>query len=126
MASLAASEDTLALFTEGIAGRYFHIKATEEFANHRRLAYHSDRAGQAGDALYLPEYVDAPDQSCYRVLVMEQLGLRECGTFTFRMDQGLAKIPELAARYTPPKGTTARTGDFFLLFGNTGKGTYAK
>jgi nitric oxide reductase NorD protein len=117
MASLVESEDTLALFTEGMAGRYFHIKATEEFINHRRLAYASDSAGQAGDALYLPEHVDAPDQSCYRVLIMEQLGLRECGTFTFRMAQGLADIAELKARFSEPKGTTARTGDFHLLFG---------
>ena len=116
MASLAQTEDTLALFTEGIAGRYFHIKATDEFANHRRLAYQSDRAGQAGDALYLPEQVDAPDQNCYKVLVMEQLGLRECDTFKFRMTHALDYIPALQERYLEPKGTTARTGDFALLF----------
>ncbi len=117
MAVLAETEDTLALFTEGIAGRYFHIKATDEFNNHRRLAYTTERASQGGDALYLPEQVDAPDNSCYRVLVMEQLGLRECGTFTFRMEKALQNIAELNARYTEPKGATARTGDFHLLFG---------
>jgi len=117
MAELAACEDTLSLFTEGIAGRYFHIKATDEFANARRLMFDHARAAQSSDAIYLPEQVDAPDDSCYRVLVMEQLGLRECGTFAFRMADGLARIPELAARHQPPKGGSARTGDFQLLFG---------
>ncbi|MCR9259249.1 MAG: VWA domain-containing protein [Pseudomonadaceae bacterium] len=116
MVNLAACEDTLALFTEGIAGRYLHIKATDEFANNRQLAYHNDRAGQGSDALFLPEEIDAPDHHCYRVLVLEQIGLRECGTFSFRMQRGLAEISELASRYEVPKGATPRTGDFFLLF----------
>ncbi|MEE4282302.1 MAG: hypothetical protein V2I41_10185, partial [Pseudomonadales bacterium] len=116
MVNLAACEDTLALFTEGIAGRYLHIKATAEFANNRQLAYHSDRAGQGADALFLPEEIDAPDHHCYRVLVLEQIGLRECGTFSFRMERGLADISELAERYQVPRGATPRTGDFFLLF----------
>jgi len=117
MASLALSEDTLALFTEGIAGRYFHIKATDEFSNNRNLAYDA-AAAQGMDALYLPEHVDAPDQSCYRVLIMEQLGLRECDTFSFRMRKALETIPQLQARYIEPKGASVRTGDFFLLFGS--------
>ncbi len=116
MISLAACEDTLALFTEGIAGRYLHIKATTEFVNNRQLAYTEDRGGQGADALYLPEQIDAPDHSCYRVLVLEQIGLRECGTFTYRMERGLSEISELAERYQTPKGATPRTGDFFLLF----------
>ena len=107
MAELAACEDTLSLFTEGIAGRYFHIKATDEFANARRLLFDTARAAQSSDAIYLPEQVDAPDHSCYRVLVMEQLGLRECGTFSFRIADGLAQVPELLARYQEPKGTSS-------------------
>lgn len=117
MADLAACEDTLSLFTEGIAGRYFHIRATDEFANARRLVFDAASAAQSSDAIYLPEQVDAPDHSCYRVLVMEQLGLRECGTFSFRMAEGLERVAELAARYRPAKSTSARTGDFQLLFG---------
>lgn len=116
MVSLAACEDTLALFTEGIAGRYLHIKATTEFANNRQLAYTEGRGGQGADALYLPEHIDAPDHSCYRVLVLEQIGLRECGTFGYRMERGLSEITELAERYQTPKGATPRSGDFFLLF----------
>ena len=48
---------------------------------------------------------------------MEQLGLRECGTFTFRMDVALEAIADLRERYEEPKSVTARTGDLHLLFG---------
>ena len=116
MATLAQSEETLSLFTEGIAGRYFHIKATEEFANPRRLLFDSGKAAQSKDAIYLPEEVDAPDQSCYRVLVMEQLGLRESGTFSFRIALALERIQELRERYQAPKTASVRAGDFQLLF----------
>jgi len=118
MVSLAQSEDTLALFTEGIAGRYIHIKSTEEFVNHRRLAYRPDQTGQSSDAIYLPEHINAPDHNGYRVLVMEQLGLRECQTFSFRMRTALARVDTLKAHYSEPATGTARSGDFHLLFGS--------
>ncbi len=118
MIRLADSEGTLALFTEGIAGRYYHIKATEEFVNSRRLAYATDQASQSNDAVYLPETLDAPTDGAYRVLVLEQLGLRECDSFGFRLQEGLARVPALKAHYVEPKGATARTGDYHLLFGS--------
>lgn len=118
MQQLAEIEEPLALFTEGIAGRYFHIRTSEEFASHRRLALGDDGTGQTSDTIFLPESLDAPAPASYRVLVMEQIGLRECGTFGFRMSQALDTIPSLAARYEPPRGLTARTGDFHLLFGS--------
>ncbi|MEM9623841.1 MAG: VWA domain-containing protein [Pseudomonadota bacterium] len=125
MLNLADQEDTLALFTEGIAGRYFHIAASAEFANHRRLALGSTGSGQSSDTLYLPEQLDAPDRGSYRVLVMEQLGLRECGTFGFRMASALQQVDTLAARYTEPKGVSPRTGDYHLLFGSFPQPTLA-
>ena len=118
MQALADIEETLALFTEGMAGRYFHIKSSDEFNSHRRLALGEAGVGQSSDAIYLPEQLDAPDAGAYRVLAMEQLGLRECGTFHFRMAKALAEIPALAARYQAPRGLTPRTGDFQLLFGS--------
>ncbi len=125
MQTLADNEATLALFCEGIAGRYFHIKASDEFANHRRLSLSGDGTGQSSDTLFLPEALDAPDRAAYRVLALEQLGLRECGTFEFRMAHALASIPALAQRYTAPRGLTARTGDFHLLFGAFSQPTLA-
>lgn len=117
MYELAQVEEPLALFTEGIAGRYFHIKTSDEFASHRRLALGDDGTGQTSDTIFLPETLDAPSPASYRVLVMEQIGLRECGTFRFRMNHALETIPELAERFEPPRGLTPRTGDFHLLFG---------
>ncbi len=118
MQTLAEQEETLALFTEGIAGRYFHIAASDEFANARRLALGADGTGQTSDTLYLPEHLDAPDRAAYRVLVMEQLGLRECGTFSFRLSRALQQVPLLARRYVEPKGISPRSGDYHLLFGS--------
>lgn len=118
MLALADTEDTLALFCEGIAGRYFHIKASDEFANHRRLSLGPQETGQTSDTLFLPEQLDGPDRASYRVLAMEQIGLRECGTFEFRMPAALAQIPALRELHATPRGATARTGDFHLLFGS--------
>lgn len=116
--TLADEEASLALFTEGIAGRYFHIKASDEFASHRRLALGAAGTGQTTDTIFLPDQLNAPDRASYRVLVMEQLGMRECGTFGFRMETALQRVPELAERHEPPRGVSPRTGDFHLLFGS--------
>ena len=47
---------------------------------------------------------------------MEQLGLRACGTFSFRLNEALEQLPELAARYEPPRNLSPRAGDFQQLF----------
>ena len=117
MQLLADHEETLALFAEGIAGRYFHIRASDEFSGHKRFSLNADGTGMSSDTVYLPEQLDAPDRSGYRVLLMEQLGLRECGTFSFRMQQALTQLPVLAERYTEPKTVSPRVGDYHLLFG---------
>lgn len=121
MLALADIEDQLALFTEGMAGRYFHIKASDEFASHRRLALGSDDTGQTSDTLFLPEQLDGPDLASYRVLAMEQIGLRECGTFTFRMSEALRRVAPLKERFQTPRGSSPRSGDFQLLFGSFGQ-----
>ncbi len=117
MQSLAEIEEPLALFTEGIAGKYFHIRTSEEFASHRRLALGEAGTGQTSDTIFLPETLDSPNAASYRVLVLEQIGLRECGTFGFRMSRALEHMPGLSVRYREPRGLTARTGDFQRLFG---------
>ncbi|MEM7097382.1 MAG: hypothetical protein AAF541_03915 [Pseudomonadota bacterium] len=117
MQLLADHEETLALFAEGIAGRYFHIRASDEFGSHKRFTLSADGTGQSSDTVYLPEQLDAPDRSGYRVLLMEQLGLRECGTFRFRMARALQQVPALTTRYEPPNSRSPRTGDYHLLFG---------
>ena len=115
---LADEEAHLALFAEGITGRYFHIRATAEFAGHKRFTLHEQQAAQTSDTLYLPEQMNAPDRGAYRVAVMEQIGLRECGTFKFRLEQALAEVPEVAAHYEPPRHASPRAGDYQLFFGS--------
>ncbi|MFU8814025.1 MAG: nitric oxide reductase activation protein NorD [Pseudomonadales bacterium] len=109
MIELGPLEERLALFAEGIAGRYFHIKPSAEFAGRRaRLA--ADDSAATSDTLYLPEQLDAPDASAYRVLALQQLGHREFGTFSFGMDTAVARLPGLSDREVPALG--GRPSDF--------------
>ena len=50
MIELTSVESRLALFAEGIAGRFYHIKPTTEF-NSRRLTLASDQAALTNDTL---------------------------------------------------------------------------
>ncbi len=94
MIALADAEDTLTLFTEGIAGRYFHVKATSEF-NPARLEIDAESSALTPDTLYLPEQIEYPDPAGYRVLAMEQLGLREFGSYRFSIDTARKRLPQL-------------------------------
>lgn len=100
MIDLAPLEQRLALFAEGIAGRYFHIKPGSEFAG-RRAALAADRSALTSDTLYLPEHLDAPDAGAYRVLALQQLCHREFGTYRFTMEAALARLPGLTDREPP-------------------------
>jgi len=117
LTTLADIEETLALFTEGMAGQYLHIKSSEEFASHHNLALANNGTGQTQDTVYLPETIDAPGVGGYRVLVMEQIGLRECGTYDFRFNDALSRVKGLSERYQAPRDLTPRSGDYQLLFG---------
>ena len=112
MQQLADIEESLTLFTEGIAGKYLHIKASEEFVSHLGLKLDLLGAGQTQDTIYLPNELDAPSSGAYRFLVMEQIGQRECGTFRFRFDQALEKVEVLKNLYSHRKDLTPRTGDY--------------
>jgi hypothetical protein len=92
---LADIEAPLALFAEGIAGRYFHIVPSGEFAG-RRARLEPDDSALTRDTLYLPEHLDAPDASAYRVLALQQLGHREFGSWHFNLAEALRRLPGLA------------------------------
>ncbi len=113
---LADCEVPLALFAEGIAGRYLHLRSANEFSANPRLNLAITELGQSQDALYLPESVDSASDAAYRVLIMQQLGMRECATLTFRMSVALTQVLELAERYSTLGEHSPRTGDFRLLF----------
>jgi nitric oxide reductase NorD protein len=113
---LADVEAALGLFAEGIAGRYLHIRSNQEFATNSRLKLDVEFTGQNNDTLFLPESLLTDNPSAYRVLVMEQIGMRECDTLGFRMTTALARLPQLAAFHSPSPDTGPRVGDYRLLF----------
>ncbi|MFV2089450.1 MAG: hypothetical protein ACC642_02230, partial [Pseudomonadales bacterium] len=113
MIALVDVEAELALFTEGIAGQYYHIKPASEFSS-RRIELPPDQAALAMDTVYVPESMDHPDPSAYRVVVMQQLGLREFGTLTFNIGVARARIPALAELEMPTH--RVRESDFSVFF----------
>ena len=113
--ALADVESSLALFAEGIAGRYLHIRSNQEFAANPKLTL-EESGGQNSDTLFLPESVATTHASTYRVLAMEQIGLRECDTLSFRMETAIEQIPSLLQRFQPDPNAGPRVGDYRLLF----------
>jgi nitric oxide reductase NorD protein len=90
----------LALFAEGMAGRYFHIKPADDFAG-RALTLATDQSALSSDTLYLPERLDGPDAAAYRVLALQQLGHREFGSYVFRFAKALQRVPGLTDHDVP-------------------------
>ena len=81
-----------------------------------RLKLNVEGDGQNSDTLFLPESLTTGSPSAYRVLVMQQIGMRECDTLQFRMNAALARLPQLAAIHTPSPEAGPRVGDYRLLF----------
>lgn len=107
MAHLIDVEPALALFAQGIGGRYRHLQAGEEDAADRRH-------------LYLPETIDlfaddAWNEAAYRLQALVQLGFEAFGTFAFNVRRARSLIPELAAR---PGPAARREAELTLFFGH--------
>ena len=105
MVDLTDVERPLALFAEGIAGRFCHLKVGDE-----------DSADP--DGVYLPACIDLFEDetlnaAIYRLRVLVQLGFREFGTFAFDIGRARSRIPELAARPLPP---VHRESDLTVFF----------
>ncbi len=113
MIELADVESPLTLFAEGIAGRYYHIKATSEFSS-RRFTLSPEVAALSRDTIFVPETLDYPDSAAYRVLVLQQLGQQEFGTFDFKVSVAKEVIPELARLAAP--AATLRESDFEFFY----------
>ncbi len=87
----------LALFAEGIAGRPYHIKSSAEF---RGEEAGFGEARHDRQSVYLPETIaDFPDErlnaAMYRLLVLDQLGFREFGTYAFDIAEARRRLPQL-------------------------------
>ncbi len=61
MIGFAEVEASLGLFAEGIAGRYFHLKPSSEFAS-RRVELAADQAASTNDTLYLPDVLQTAER----------------------------------------------------------------
>ncbi|NKC15198.1 MAG: hypothetical protein GKR94_24295 [Gammaproteobacteria bacterium] len=118
--NLADYEDVLALFCQGISGRYLPIESTLEFDS-PKLTLAPGEALQTADSIYLPETLRAYEPAAYRVLALIQIGYRECGAHRFSFDHLLHEAPQLRARteanVTPGRGELSR---LYLCFENPG------
>ena len=108
MTHLVDIERPLALFAEGIAGHYCHLKIGEEDA--------ADR-----NSVYLPESIelfedDEANAATYRLRVLVQLGFHEFGTFEFDIDRARARVPGLAERARPESHRESDLTVFFNHF----------
>lgn len=102
---LVDAQRLLGLFTQGLAGRYLHLKPVERLSGHFR----PNTTTTDGISIYLPESVAVfglrqHNFGVYRIAVLHQLGFFENGTFEFRMDEARARIPDLPAERTGPQG----------------------
>ena len=59
-------------------------QAASEFAS-RQIDLPAEQTAMATDTVYVPDELDYHDTAAYRVLVMQQLGHREFGTYRFNM-----------------------------------------
>ncbi|MCZ6888111.1 MAG: VWA domain-containing protein [Gammaproteobacteria bacterium] len=105
MTALVDIERPLSLFAEGIAGRYYHLKTGET----ARADAHN---------LYLPERIELFEDphmngAAYRLIVLNQLGFREFGTYTFDVDVAREMIEDIGAR---PKPDFHRESDLTIFF----------
>ncbi len=113
MVALIDVEAALTLFAEGIAGRYYHIKPSSEFAS-RQFTLDDGQTAMGVDTVYVPDELDYPDSAAYRVLVMLQLGQKEFGTYRFNLAGAAERIPRLAELAAPD--ARIRASDFTLFF----------
>lgn len=109
MIRLVDVEPSLALFTEGLAGHYLHIKSRDDFTGR---AHFSGPSGQTSDTLYLPsELPTKATPNAFRVLALQQIAHRLYGTYQLRLAQVLQHLPQLADQQ-PNVGTMSlRQGD---------------
>lgn len=95
----------LALFTQGLAGAYMHLKPVEGLTgDFRPRAPTTD-----GTSIYLPESVATFDTwrhnlGVYRIAVLHQLGFFENGTFEFDLERAREVIDGLPPEHQPADG----------------------
>ena len=93
---LSDQQGLLSRFTQGLAGRYLHLKSTDVLTG----TFRPEGATTDGQAIYLPESVDQFDLArhnlgVYRVSILHQLGYFEFGTFDFSFGEAVRRLSDL-------------------------------
>ncbi|MDE0692864.1 MAG: hypothetical protein OXI55_11585 [Gammaproteobacteria bacterium] len=119
-AHLADEQRSLALFAEGIAGRYHHIRSVEDLPDGQGGLAHQNASHDAG-ALYLPESIDwfqsrDLNAAAYRLTALYQLGFREFGTYRFDIGMARDRIAALGLREPPAAHRESDIAIFFAHF----------
>lgn len=101
---LSDHQGLLSRFTQGLAGRYLHLRCTDVLTGSFRPA----GATTDGLAIYLPESVNDFDDvrenlRHYRISILHQLGYYEFGTFDFSISEAAQRLTGITTG-DPPAG----------------------
>jgi hypothetical protein len=99
---LADAQRVLALFTQGLGGRYLHLR-TAKFAPG---SFRPESITTDGESVYLPPEIDGYGSArrnfaVYRMAVLHQLGYYAFGTFAFSLPRLRRRVPDLPAPRRP-------------------------
>jgi hypothetical protein len=113
---LADAQRTLSLFTQGIAGRYLHLRPTDALAGSLR----GDLPTTDGSAIFLPERIavfadERANFGFYRIAVLHQLGFFREGTFAFSLAEARRRCPDLPAARAALPSRAVELERFFAL-----------
>lgn len=102
---LAQIQRPIALFAQGLVGRFVHLKALSTDSDDSGA---SDRAGTDGDCIELPAQIDqfqlrTYNLGAYRVAALRQIGYLTEGTVDFQLAQACARIALPAPVHVDPK-----------------------
>ncbi|HMN84105.1 MAG TPA: hypothetical protein PKA20_29835, partial [Burkholderiaceae bacterium] len=109
--TLVDAQRVLALFAQGLAGRYLHLKSIDALDGLVAGRLVGPGAGRLrpdsittdGTSIYLPDQVAVFDTAranhgVYRIAVLHQLGFVEHGTFEFSFEEAQRRLPDLPTR----------------------------
>lgn len=118
---LADVQRLLSLFTQGLSGRYLHLKPTDALTGEFR----PPGPTTDGMAIYLPPSVSLFERAdhnlgLYRVSVLHQLGYYENGTFSFSLETARNTLPGLPRESAATSGLPSELERFFGLWPNPG------
>lgn len=115
--TLVDAQRLLTLFTQGLSGRYLHLRSTEALTGQFR----PQGATTDGTAIYLPAEValfatTAHNIGLYKIAVLHQLGFYEGGTFGFSMRRARIRLPDLPAEQAGAAEHPSELERFFNLW----------